>query len=75
MRERDLCRELNELLKELDVPVRIGLTQQGHMETVERMRAEGKTWEEVGEAIGWQAAAVERWYGIESAIRDGREPK
>lgn len=71
----NLARELDDLLRELDVPCLIGLTQQGHMPTVERMRAGGATWDEIGATIGWQGAAVEEWYGIESAIRDGRTPE
>ena len=49
------------------VKLNIGLKAQGHLETVERLRSEGRSWDEVGEAIGWAGKAVEEWYGIECA--------
>lgn len=42
-----------------------GLRQQGHFGTVERMRAEGKTWGEIGQAIGWDGDSVNRFYELE----------
>lgn len=55
------------LSKILDgVPVRIGLRQQGHLSTVERMRAEGATWDEIGKAIGWHGPTVAKWYEFET---------
>jgi hypothetical protein len=36
-----------------NVPVLFGLARQGHIPTIERMLAEGKSWSEIGEAIGW----------------------
>ncbi len=48
-----------------DTPVLIGLRQQGHMPTVERMVREGKTWEEIGSAIGWDGKAAHDWYEVE----------
>lgn len=40
-----------------------GLKAQGHIPTVERMVAEGKSWKEIGNAIGWAADAVEKHWG------------
>lgn len=48
-----------------DIPVAIGLRQQGHMPTVARMLGEGASWEEIGKAIGWQVAAAEKWWEME----------
>jgi hypothetical protein len=48
------------------VKVNIGLRAQGHFETVERMRDEGKSWDEIGDAIGWAGHAVQDWYKMES---------
>jgi hypothetical protein len=59
---RDPVRELGRLLQEAGATVKIGLRQQGHLPTVERMRAEGASWNEIGKAIGWSADAVEKWY-------------
>lgn len=50
------------LLKEAGAEIRIGLEQQGHVETVRKMLAAGKSWEEINEAIGWSGtAAREEW--------------
>jgi hypothetical protein len=62
---RPLAQQLGELLQEAGATVRIGLRQQGHLPTVERMRAEGASWDEIGKAIGWAGHAVERWYAME----------
>lgn len=53
------------------VKVCIGLRQQGHMPTVERMRADGATWDEIGKAIGWDGKAAEEWYEMET--EEGRD--
>lgn len=63
---RDRVADLAALLRDLDVPVRIGLTQQGHMATVEAMLAEGASWDEIGAAIGWHGPTAAQWYAIES---------
>ena len=45
-----------------NVPCLIGLRQQGKFDTVTKMLAEGKTWKEIGKAIGWCPVAAEKWY-------------
>lgn len=37
----------------LNAPVVFGLKAQGHLPTIGRMLGQGKTWEEIGKAIGW----------------------
>lgn len=59
-----LCR----LVDEAGLTVRFGLRQQGHIETVRQMRAEGKSWEEIGKRIGWQGNAVEKDFTWEMGI-------
>lgn len=48
-------------------PVLFGLRAQGHLPTVERMLAEGASWEKIGRKIGWDGATAERFYGYERA--------
>jgi hypothetical protein len=55
---------LAELLKDANVEVRIGLEQQGHIPTIERMLAEGKSWFEIGHTIGWHGPTAKQWYGF-----------
>lgn len=45
-----------------DCPVLIGLDQQGHVPRVEAMLQAGRTWEEVGLAIGWDATTARDHY-------------
>jgi hypothetical protein len=52
-----------------DTKVLIGLRQQGHIPTVERMIAEGKSWDEIGKAIGWDGKAAMEWYEVEKGDR------
>lgn len=59
---RDTLKLFDEVFK--DVKVRIGLEQQGHIPTVEKMLAEGKSWQEIGDAIGWDGATAKQWYGF-----------
>jgi hypothetical protein len=58
------------LNKFLNVPFLFGLRAQGHIPTVERMLAEGKTWDEIGQAIGWLGYAVEEHWGKELKRRE-----
>lgn len=55
---QDLC----DLLRECGAVPRIGLEAQGHIPTVERMLAGGKTWDEIGKAIGWHGPTAQDWY-------------
>ena len=55
----------NKMDELMNVPVRFGLAQQGHITTIERMLAEGKTWEDIGREIGWCPKTAEdhyEWY-------------
>ena len=47
--------------------IAFGLRQQGHLPTVERMLADGKSWEEIGKAIGWCPITAKEFYERESA--------
>lgn len=48
-----------------NVEIRFGLRAQGHFDTVALMRADGRSWEEIGSAIGWTPEAVEEFYELE----------
>ena len=63
---RDAVGELAELLQSVGATVKIGLRAQGHLPTVNRMLVEGKTWDEIGAAIGWNGQAAAKWYREES---------
>lgn len=57
-----LIEELCDLLRECNVTPKIGLEAQGHIPTVERMREEGCTWDEIAKAVRWSdGATVEQW--------------
>jgi hypothetical protein len=64
-----LAHQLGTLLQEAGATLRVGLRQQGHLPTVERMRAEGASWAEIGKAIGWSGDAAEKWYEMEKDAR------
>jgi hypothetical protein len=61
-------KQLVELLKDANVTVRFGLRQQGHIPTIQRMLAEGATWDQIGAAIGWQPAAARQWFADEWGV-------
>lgn len=42
--------------------VAFGLKAQGHIPTIEKMLAEGRTWEEIGRTIGWCPETARRHY-------------
>lgn len=63
--DRNPYREFMDLFG--DLPILVGLRQQGHLPTVERMLSEGRSWEEIGKAIGWDGGAAQRWYALERA--------
>lgn len=51
----------------MNASIIFGLKAQGHIPTIRKMLAEGKTWEEIGEKIGWcPKTAKEHWELIES---------
>ena len=61
-----MTRAIDKLIEILgDTPVLIGLRQQGHIPTVKRMLEEGKAWDEIGKAIGWDGKAARDWYRAE----------
>jgi hypothetical protein len=60
---------LSEAIEKSNCKVLIGLVQQGHMDTVEKMLAEGKTWEDIGKAINWHGPAVCKMYYMEKELR------
>lgn len=67
--------EPSDLFKGLEnARVAFGLAAQGHIPTVERMRAGGASWDEVGKAIGWCGDAVERFYGYHLAANAKQAP-
>jgi hypothetical protein len=43
-------------------PVVFGLRAQGHIPTIERMLAEGASWPEIGDAIGWCPDTAREWF-------------
>jgi hypothetical protein len=58
----DPNKELCAILNEAGLTPKIGLEAQGHIPKVEQMRAKGKSWEEIGKAIGWHGPSVKEWY-------------
>lgn len=60
--------ELGEVLARLNVPIQFGLRQQGKLGKVVALRAEGKSWDEIGAAIGWHGRTVERFYKLETEL-------
>jgi hypothetical protein len=46
-----------------NTPFQFGLAAQGKIPTVEKMLAAGSTWDEIGNAIGWDGATAKRFYG------------
>lgn len=67
----DAVKALADLLREAGVRPLLGLRQQGHMPTVERMLKEGATWGEIGKAIGWVGKAVKESYRMETTLEAG----
>lgn len=50
--------ELDDLLG--DAVCVFGLEAQGHVPTIQRMLADGETWDAIGKAIGWDPATAEQ---------------
>jgi len=46
----------------MGIKMKIGLESQGHLGTVESMLKDGKSWDEIGRAIGWIGYAAKDWY-------------
>lgn len=58
-----MSERLEELMKQFGgVRIRFGLEAQGHIPTVERMLAEGKNWDEIGDVIGWCGPTAKEYY-------------
>ena len=51
----------DESVRPILIPV-FGLKAQGHIPTIQRMLAEGKTWEDIGREIGWDPGTAEEFY-------------
>ena len=67
---------LKELLKVFDgVRIQFGLEAQGHIPTVERLLSEGKTWDEIGDVIGWHGPTAKEYYEryLERALQISRK--
>lgn len=62
----DPVKELADLLRELDAPIKFGLRAQGHLPKVREMLAQGMPWHDIGRAIGWHGEAVREWFGREN---------
>ena len=46
----------------LNQPVLFGLRAQGHLPIIEKMLAEGASWEEIGKVIHWEPATAKDFY-------------
>lgn len=46
----------------LNQRILFGLRAQGHVPTIEKMLAEGASWEEIGKAISWDPATAKDFY-------------
>ena len=46
----------------LNAEVRLGLVQQGHIRTIERMLGDGCLWNEIGEEINWEPETARQHY-------------
>ena len=58
-------------MKELfNQPILFGLRAQGHLSTIEKMLAEGASWDEIGKAINWDPATAKDFY-----VREALEAK
>jgi hypothetical protein len=60
--ETDPVRELCKLLDEAGATVQFGLRAQGHIPTIERMLADGRSWKSIGKEIGWDPLTAAEWY-------------
>jgi len=47
-------------------PMSFGLKAQGHIPTIETMLSHGKSWDEIGEVIGWHPETAKSFYDRES---------
>lgn len=54
--------QLYKLMRESGLKIKFGLRAQGHIPTIDRMLAEGATWEEIGATIGWHPPTAKEWY-------------
>lgn len=47
----------------LNAKVLFGLAAQGHIGTIEKMLKDNKSWDEIGDAIGWCPITAKKHYG------------
>ena len=53
--------------------IKFGLEAQGHIPTVEKMLEDGRSWDEIAEAIGWVGGdTVKRFYDRHVARKASR---
>lgn len=62
----DLAKALISEIFASHVPVKLGLRAQGHIPTIERLLADGASWDVIGRAIGWHGDTARQWYERET---------
>lgn len=67
-RRPDVCKQLDELLKEAGLVVKIGLRQQGHFDKVTAWRNDFQSWAFIAAQIGWAPVAVQDSYELECRL-------
>lgn len=60
--KRSAIERLGELLQLAGLDVKFGLRQQGHLPLIKLMLAQGKSWDEIGRAIGWHGPTAQKFY-------------
>lgn len=58
----DPIQSLADLMQDSGAKLQIGLRAQGHVPIVEKMLADGSSWDEIGRAIGWHGSTAKDWY-------------
>lgn len=53
-----------------NTPIQFGLAAQSKIPIVEKMLADGSTWDEIGKAIGWDGETAKRFYGYHLEDKD-----
>lgn len=64
-----------EIIKILNAHVRIGLRNQGLMDTVVSMLLSAESWETIGQAIHWDPTTAASWFAREAAITIAEQRK
>ncbi len=66
--KKDIVNEIMDVIG--NTPFQFGLAAQGKIPTVEKMLADGSTWDEIGKAIGWDGEIAKRFYGYHLEDKD-----